>query len=87
MALLHSEKSLNFDNTNDLVAIGNVSELSFEKSDAFTLSAWVKVNSTSSTGDAIIGKFQGSSPFRGWLLTSIGTLTLIQIPHQMMAFM
>jgi len=51
--------SLNFDGTDDYVDMGNVSSLNFDKTSSFTLSTWIKTNST--TGfPTFLGKLQNS---------------------------
>ena len=58
--------SLNFDGTDDYVSVGNPSELSFERTNPFTLGAWIKTNST--TGRPI-GKLDSSTNgYRGYSL-------------------
>lgn len=65
MPLLFTEHSLNFDGSNDYISLGNISALSFERTDSYSLSAWVNINTS---GDyTIFGKKQASAPLRGWI--------------------
>jgi len=59
---VYSNGAITFDGTNDYVGYGNV--LNFERTDSFSLSGWVRINSLSSFR-AIIAKMDSS--FRGYL--------------------
>lgn len=66
MALLYSERSLDFDGTDDSVLVGNVAELSFDTGDAFSLSCWVKVDAVSAYHIFMGKKLGGPPPVRGY---------------------
>ena len=62
-----SQTALDFDGSNDYVTMGNV--LPFERDEAFSISAWVYLTSTStSTYFAITGKYQNSGNYSGYQL-------------------
>jgi hypothetical protein len=52
-------KSVIFDGSNDYVVVGDVAALSFERTSAFSFSAWIKATSTGNR--AIISKYLGSN--------------------------
>ncbi len=52
-------KSILLDGVDDFVDCGNDSSLSFDRTDSFSLSAWI--NSSSGFNGTIVGKFDGSS--------------------------
>ena len=56
----------NFDGTDDIVNLGNVSELNFNHNDTFTLSVWVKRDSAGSA--EIIRKMEESGNYTGYQL-------------------
>lgn len=58
---LPTTKSLLFDGVDEYVDLGDVAELSFERTDTFSLSCWFKSTSTG----WLVGKAQGSGSFRG----------------------
>lgn len=58
----YSTASNNLDGSDEFVDIGNVSELAFEKDDAFSTSAWIRTT-TNATISTIIAKRVGN---RGW---------------------
>jgi len=67
MSLLHSEYSLEFDGVNDYVAVGDVSELSFDDSDEFSISAWVRLSPTGGY-EAVLMKMEAGPNFRGYYI-------------------
>src|SRR3989338_3424805 len=59
-------KALNFDGSNDFVNVANESNFDFERTQSFTLAAWVK-RSSIGTYDIIIQKnINDGSTYRGW---------------------
>lgn len=54
-----------FDGVNDHVVVGDVAAAQFERTDPFSVCAWIRTTSSASF-DAIISKLDGSSPFPGW---------------------
>ena len=58
--------SLNFDGSNDYVDVANESNLDFERTDSFTLSAWIK-RDTENTEDDIFEKVEGAG-YKGYSL-------------------
>jgi len=66
-----------FDGTDGNIAVGDVSELSFEgQTDAFTLSGWVKVDPSHSASVTFMGKQESSGNFRGWSFRLRGSSVL-----------
>jgi len=45
-----------FDGSNEYIQIGNVSELDFERTDAFSIVAWIKIDPTATGDRAIVAK-------------------------------
>lgn len=67
MSLLYSERSLDFDGSNDWVDMGNTPELDFEHTDPFSTSCWFK--NVGMTGTvAVMGKRVGTSTGRGYVV-------------------
>lgn len=63
IATQFSEKSLVFDGTTEHVSMGDVVELSFERTNSFSLSCWIKCN----TGPgAFLAKQEASPDFQGY---------------------
>ena len=60
-----SFKSCDFDASNDRVVIGDVAPFQFERTDSFSVSAWVKTVTTSGA-DTIVSKLDASAPNSGW---------------------
>jgi len=60
-----SRYSMTLDGTNEYVTMGNASALSFDRTDAFSLSVWFKSTDTSA---ALIGKHDNVAPNRGYEL-------------------
>lgn len=56
----------NFDGTDDFISIGDPATLDFERSDSFTLSAWIKT--ADNTFNSIIGKLGASTAYPGYRL-------------------
>jgi len=69
-----SDYGLSFDDTNDYVAVGNVSPLGFEYNQPFSISAWIKTSNTSSD-DIIAAKMENSGNYRGYSLTALNSAT------------
>ena len=67
--------SLNFDGTDDLVSAGNV--LGFERTDAFSISAWVKRNS--SKNQMIVSKRLSSGNLTGYSLRITNSTNQLQV--------
>lgn len=63
--------AMTFDGTGDFVGIGDPSVLDFERTNAFTLEAWVKTTQTN--GSSIIGKQDTSTAYKGYRLFWIDT--------------
>ena len=64
-----NQYSIDLDGTDDIVNMGNASELNFNHNDAFTLSVWVKRDST---GNAeLIRKMEDSGNYTGFQLTFV----------------
>jgi len=59
-----SNYSMDFDGTSDKIEFGNVN--SFERTDSFSLSCWVNLDSIST--QFLLSKMPNSSPFRGYIL-------------------
>ena len=74
MPLLYTEHSLDFDGIDDFVNVGNVSELTFERTDAFSVSFWMKTSTN--TLSVVLGKIEDVAPFRGWDVQVKGDGTL-----------
>ncbi len=66
-------KGLSFDGSNDDVAVANESNFDFERTDSFSVSAWIKPNTTRSGSPeyAIASKLNSASPFNGWEFMTI----------------
>ena len=62
-------KAYDFDGTNDDIDFGDV--LDFERTDAFSISAWV--NPDTDKYQFIYGKIGGSSPYRGYAVVLLAT--------------
>lgn len=60
-----SNSALNFDDVDDYVSVGNVTPLSFEYNQPFSISAWIKTSNTT-TDDIIASKMENSGNFRGY---------------------
>jgi hypothetical protein len=60
-------KGRDFNGSSDYVNVSHSTSLNFERTDSFTLSAWVKTSSTEFQG--IISKMENSSPYRGYDLS------------------
>lgn len=71
---LYSKKSLDFGGTNEYVTMGNASELSFERTDAFSISFWFKTSSTN--WHYILSKMSASTANTGYLVYFIGSGTV-----------
>ncbi len=56
-----------FNGRNNYVNIGNVSSLSFERTNPFSVCAW---ESMTGVNEAIVGKLDAKSPYLGWELSS-----------------
>ncbi len=70
-----SGKCLFFDGTNDTVTIGNIAALNFEKTDAFSISTWIRTNNPAAAN--IISKQANIAPFAGWNLQTGGSGKII----------
>jgi hypothetical protein len=57
--------SIVFDGSNDYGDIGNVTSLQFERTNAFSISTWIKHTYTGANAN-IISKQQNSPPYTGW---------------------
>ena len=66
--------SMQFDGVNDYVDAGNI--LNFERTDAFSISSWVKRAGTG-VNDTIASKMESSGNFRGYLLF-IGSTNVVK---------
>lgn len=66
-----SGKCIVFDGSNDTVAIGDISSLNFERTDAFSASVWFKTTYTAPK--TILSKMAGSAPYAGWNLQTGNT--------------
>ena len=62
--------STDFDGTDDYITMGNVSSLDFSNSDAFSISAWVKLDTVSSTHKMIVSKMDETTDYRGYNIRS-----------------
>ncbi|MBU0766412.1 LamG domain-containing protein [Patescibacteria group bacterium] len=58
--------SLDFDGSSNYIEIGNVSDLSFERTDSYTISSWANIFNDSTSLAPIYAKMDGSSPYRGY---------------------
>jgi len=61
-----SKYSVLLDGSNEYVEIGNVAALDFDYLDAFSVSAWIRLNSNGAY--VIASKMAASSTYRGWAL-------------------
>lgn len=77
MPLLYTEHSLDFDGTNDCVDMGDVPELSFERTDPFTWSFWAKYPTAAPDG-VLMSKQLGGVPWQGIALFSFGSGLLVE---------
>ena len=59
-----SGNALNFDGVNDYVNIGNVAPLNFERTNTFSIEAWVKYTGTFE--EKIFSKMQDTPPYAGY---------------------
>lgn len=59
-----SQYSVLLDGSNEYIEIGNVAALDFERTDPFSVSAWIRLNSTGAY--VIASKMAASTTFRGW---------------------
>lgn len=64
--------SIDFDGSSDYIVIGDVPELSFDTSDAFSISAWVKPDLTSNAYKTIFSKRGSSEPNVGYWFGAYG---------------
>ncbi len=62
-------KSLAFDGTDDMVTIGDSAVLSFSKTDAFTIEAWVKAEAFG-PANIIFSKMDNAAPYKGYEFAS-----------------
>jgi len=58
--------SLRLDDTDDFVNVGNISMYSFERTQPFSVSAWVKTSTE--TAYSLVAKQDSNSPYSGWNL-------------------
>ncbi|MDG6027332.1 MAG: hypothetical protein E3K40_11615 [Candidatus Brocadia sp.] len=58
--------AISFDGINDYVNISNESSLDFERSNSFSVSAWVKLTPVSGNDYMIISKLDVAPTYRGW---------------------
>ena len=58
-------KALHFDADGDYVDCGNAESLNFERTDTFSVQAWV--NKDAENNQVIVGKMAASGKYRGWL--------------------
>jgi len=69
--------SMNFDSaSSDYIDVGNPSILNFERTDSFSISAWVKRKGTG-VNEAIVSKMESSGDYRGYLLF-IGSTNVVK---------
>jgi hypothetical protein len=75
-----SEKSVNFDGSDDYVSVGNVPALNFERTDTYSISCWVKF--TAAADAALVTKQLSGNP-EGWgfLVTWSGAKFGIYLVH------
>ena len=59
-------RGLLFDGADDYVNIGNVSELNFERMNAFSGAAWIYPTDVSAESHSIMSKGGSISPYQGW---------------------
>jgi hypothetical protein len=69
--------SLLFDGVDEYVTMGNVTELSFERTDAFSISFWFK--STSTVEQYIVGKTAAAPAYTGYLVYLVGSVGTIRV--------
>jgi len=58
--------ALMFDGTNDTVSIGSESSFDFERTQAFSIEAWIKYSSTTAAARTIYSKMANASPYTGY---------------------
>ncbi len=63
--------ALDFDGIDDYIDLGNNPNLNFDYNEAYTISAWVKVPTGTTTSGHILSKFDGNT-FAGWTFTYVG---------------
>ncbi|MFA6096459.1 MAG: LamG-like jellyroll fold domain-containing protein [Candidatus Paceibacterota bacterium] len=61
-------RSLQFDGSDDYAAIANESNFDFERDRAFSITAWLKPDASSTGIQEVITKASDYSPYRGWHL-------------------
>jgi len=62
------DNAISFDGTDDYIDVANESNFDFERTDAFSLEAWIYPASSASGNDTIIGKHDGNPNYRGYIL-------------------
>ncbi len=68
---------LNFDGTNDSVSIANESKFDFDRLDTFSISFWIKPDTTSTVTQIPVSKMVNAAPFTGWnVVTNLDCITL-----------
>ena len=59
--------ALSFDGVDDFVTVANEANFDFDRTDAFTVEFWVKLQDTPSKDHFLVNKqFGGAQPFNGW---------------------
>ncbi len=68
----HTFERYEFDGSDDYIGLGTaIPELSFQRSDNFTISVWAKPNTTNPNGAAFVTHFDGVNN-RGWFFVILG---------------
>jgi len=78
IATSYSPYALNFDSaSSDYIDCGNDSSLQFQATDAFSVSAWININATTSGADFIVSNgLWNTYPYSGWGLEINGSNTI-----------
>ncbi len=69
-------QALSFDGVNDYVDVGNASLFNFERTDSFSSSAWIYLNSTTPVAEGIVGRDQAVGGVVGWNMIAFRRATL-----------
>jgi hypothetical protein len=68
-----------FDGTGDLITIANESNFDFERTDAFSITFWMKGNSSATGSDAVFDKSAPSGNFQGFIVQHNADNALVNV--------
>lgn len=74
----NSNGDIVMDGTGDWIDVANESNFDFERTNAFSLSVWIKVNSSATGSRAIMGKVQQSGNTPGYCINYDGDNSLVK---------